>query len=323
MKIFVTGATGFIGSHLCHRLIADGHQVVALVRNPEKAKCLPDAVETISGDLSLFKQDDLVLPECDLVIHMAGVLFARDAQAYHETNCRAVQDLLQCLNRQTWRPKRFVFASSLAAVGPSDPERPAVEDDPAKPIEDYGRSKLAAEQALRDAPFPVTVFRPGMVLGPRDLAMLTVFKMAARGIGFKVAGLNQKFSFIFVEDLVSAIMKMALDTRPNHQLYFTGYKTHADMETFWKITSDVLQRKIRVLKIPKPVLFGLMIGSSLVTRFFPVTNKLNYKQYRQMTVPAFLCSSEALQRDLNWEPQHDLRTSIAKTAAGYKAAGWI
>src|SRR5215204_844110 len=109
MKILVTGATGFIGNHLVHRLVRDGHSVVALVRNREKAKDLPP-VEILEGDLSLFENPRTVLPACDAVIHLAGVVAADRLADYERINFTAVKHLVACIDRQGWKPKRFLFS---------------------------------------------------------------------------------------------------------------------------------------------------------------------------------------------------------------------
>src|SRR5262245_57979690 len=139
MRVFVTGATGFIGAHLCRALVAGGHQVVALVRDPKKAAAeLPaTGVEALAGDLSVFDRADLVLPACDVVIHLAGVVAADTLDQYQAINHEAVRSLVRALGRQAWRPRRFLFASSLAAVGPSASRAPRTERDPAEPIEPY------------------------------------------------------------------------------------------------------------------------------------------------------------------------------------------
>src|SRR5512139_1057361 len=146
MKILVTGATGFIGNHLVHRLVRDGHSVVALVRNRDKARELP-AVEVLEGDLTLFEHPRTVLPACDAVIHLAGVVAAERIEDYERINFTAVKHLVACLERQSWKPKRLLFSSSLAAAGPS--ATPLTERDPCAPIEAYGTSKLEAERFLQ------------------------------------------------------------------------------------------------------------------------------------------------------------------------------
>src|SRR5262245_23502605 len=100
MKFFLTGATGFIGTDLSRRLVADGHSVVALVRNPKKAAELPPEVERFEGDLSTFDDPGCVLPPCDIVIHMAGVVTAKNPADYDRVNFGAVKSFVACLERQ-------------------------------------------------------------------------------------------------------------------------------------------------------------------------------------------------------------------------------
>src|SRR5438046_8293324 len=112
MKVFVTGATGFIGQHVCRALAARGDALVAMVRRPDKASTLPAGTEMFVGDLSRFSAPDAVLPECDVVIHLAGVVAAKKSDEYDAINFVAVKSLVDCLSRQAWTPKRVLFASS-------------------------------------------------------------------------------------------------------------------------------------------------------------------------------------------------------------------
>ena len=326
MRIFVTGATGFIGAHLCRELVAGGHQVVALVRDPKKAAAeLPaSGVETLAGDLSLFERDDLVLPPCELVVHLAGVVAAKSPEQYDAVNFGAVKHLVKALARQSWRPRRLLFASSLAAVGPTATRVPKTERDPAEPVEPYGRAKLKAEQFLAaEAPFPTTSFRPSIVFGPRDTATLTFFKMARRGIGFRVAGQPQALSFIDVDDAVTGIVAMAQDTSDAHRTYFLSAREQMDTELLWKAMSEAIGRRVRVMRVPRPMLRSASVLSTAFSKVFGFTNQLDAKQYDQMVAPAFLCSSEALQKAHGWTPRVSLVGSLAKAWAGYKADGWL
>ena len=325
MRFLVTGATGFIGTHLCHRLVKDGHEVIALVRNPEKAEALPTTgVHILNGDLSLFKDPELKLPACDVIVHLAGVISARCQQEYRAVNYDAVVDLVQCLLSQSWRPKRFVFASTLAAGGPSQPSVLKTEQDEDEPVEAYGRSKLDAEHYLKKvAPCPVTSFRPGAVFGPGDPAFLTVFRMAARGWGIRVAGRDPQFSYIYVDDLVEAIIPLLMDAASGHKTYYTVYPEPSTINTMWNILSETMQHKIRVAPIPAPLLFAAMLGSTAASKVLPYKNQLDLKQYRQLTAPAFICSSQALQDDFQWRAGTDLARCIQQTTAAYREAGWL
>jgi len=118
MKYFITGIAGFIGTHLSRKLLEDGHQIVAQVRDKLRGEeLIKQGVEVVFGDLSLFKDKYLVLPQVDCVIPLAGVIAADTLEQYDQINYQSVVDLVECLHRQSWSPKKFIFASSLAAAG--------------------------------------------------------------------------------------------------------------------------------------------------------------------------------------------------------------
>jgi nucleoside-diphosphate-sugar epimerase len=326
MRILVTGATGFIGAHLCRALVAQGHEIVALVRDPARAASeLPaSGVEPLAGDLGLFERDDLVLPRCDLVIHLAGVVAASSPEAYEAINYTAVTHLVRALARQKWQPRRLLFASSLAAAGPSATRTPKSERDPAEPIEPYGRAKWKAEQFLRaEAPFPTTSCRPPLVFGPRDTATMTIIKMARRGVGFRVAGEPQQLSFVDVDDAVAGILAMAEDTSRAHHVYFVSAREIMDTETLWHAMAEALGRRVRVVRVPRTVLRSASLASTAAAKVFGFTNQLDKKQVDQMFAPAFVCTSAALEAAHGWKPRVSLTASLAKAWAGYRADGWL
>lgn len=153
MRLLVTGCTGFIGSHLTRLLLAEGHTVVGLVRNPDKLDAdLRGRIEVLRGDLGLFRDPSLVLPEVDVVIHLAAVIAGENEAEYAAINFDAVKDVVEAIDRQSFRPRRFVFASSLAAAGPNREGAVHTEADRTEPIDAYGRAKRDAEKLLVTRP---------------------------------------------------------------------------------------------------------------------------------------------------------------------------
>lgn len=322
MRFVVTGATGFIGGHLIERLVADGHEVVALVRSPERAGRLRElGVTLLAGDLSLFADADLQLEPADVVVHLAGVVAAQTPGEYEAINFRAVVDLMECLHRQSWTPQRLLFASSLAACGPSPGDRPWTEADATAPIDPYGDAKARAEVALREAKFPVTCFRPPVVLGPGDPAFLTVFKAAKSRVGFRVTGPPQRLSWIYVDDLVNALVLMAHDSRVGDYTYFTGSPETVDTNRLWDALRGALDRRIAVVPLPAGVLKIAGAVSTWGSGMLGLHNQLDEKQVAQIIAPAFVCSSEALYRDLGWAPEVSFEDAVQRTADGYRALG--
>jgi nucleoside-diphosphate-sugar epimerase len=323
VRVFVTGGTGFIGSHLCRRLAERGDEVVALVRSKKKAAQLPARTTLVEGDLSLFADSNAQLPPCDVVIHLAGVVAADRVADYEAINFDAVKNLIECIERQSWKPRRLLFASSLAAAGPSPKGAVLTEGDPPRPIDPYGDAKARAEPLVRAAPFPTTIFRPPMVLGPGDEASLTLFRAARARLGFRVAGAPQELSFVDVRDLVEAILLMADDRRTGHYCYYASHPAQTDTRALWRELAQAVGRRVLVLPVPKWVLYLAMLGATAGAALLRFRNQLDSKQYAQMIAPAFLCSGERLRRDLGWKPRHELADCLAFAAAGYRAAGQL
>lgn len=323
LRIFVTGATGFIGLHLCRALAARGDHVIALVRTASKGRALPPGVETFEGDLSSFAEPSTRLPPFDVMVHLAGVVAADRKDDYEAVNFRAVKDVVTCLGRQSFLPRRLLFASSLAAAGPCSHGEALTEDSPLKPVDAYGKAKARAEALLTDLPYPTTVFRPPIVFGPGDSASLTLFQAARSGVGFRVAGVPQQLSFVDVRDLVDSLLLLADDTRPGSFVYFTSHPVAFDVVELWNGLSAAVGRPVRVLPIPRAVLRTAMHASTGFSKIFRFKNQLDEKQYAQMTAPAFVCSSSKLRRDLGWAPHHGLVGCLAHAAEGYRQAGLL
>jgi len=323
LKIFITGATGFIGTHLTKLLVETGHEVTALLRTEAKKKNLPSKVEVIKGDLSLFEDENLKLPAFDVVIHLAGVIFEKNKAGYYKYNFHAVEHIVNCLKRQDWKLKRFVFASSLAAAGPSNPDVPMLETDIPNPVDHYGGAKLASEKFLETvAEFAHTSFRPAIVLGPGDENSLTLFKMAKGHLGVNIDGKPQYMSFVDVDDLNDGILKMVEDDTNANRKFFVSHPDRASNVLIFKTLEKVMNTKVFLIPLPKFVLFGAMKASTLVSSVFGIKNQLDEKQYNQL-LNHFVCSGKALTTQLGWSPKHNLESSAKKAYEGYKAQGWI
>ncbi|MBF0104101.1 MAG: NAD-dependent epimerase/dehydratase family protein [Deltaproteobacteria bacterium] len=325
MKFFITGATGFIGQHLCRDLIKHGHEVAALVRSHKKAASLKhDRLEIIYGDLDSFKDPAFKIPHCDQIIHLAGIVTAKKQSDYEKTNFFSTVNLYSFLKNQKWQPQRILFCSSQAAAGPAITDQPLTESDKASPVDAYGLSKFNAEKfLLSQKDIPVTVFRPCTVVGPLDTNILNLYKMAKRGFGFVPQNQNQHISFIALSDLVDVIIKLTQDSSTDHRLYFVSHNEPTDVHALWNEVAQSLGTKIKLVPVPMPLLYLAMKANTLLSNILPVPIVLDKKYYQQLQQKTWLCSSQKLQSDFNWVPHIALAQALKETAAGYKAAGWI
>ncbi len=224
MKALVTGASGFIGSHMAEYLIACGMDVVCPVRDKSRLRHLEGIAACVVAydELSSEIESD---EGFDYVIHLAGATRARDYETYQAANVGRTRDLLESFSRQSHnsRLKRFVLVGSQAAAGPSpDNASPVKESDVPRPVSLYGRSKLEAEQiALSYGDhLPVTIIRPPTVFGPRDSDVLDVFRLAKYRLAPCLAGPDRLVSIVYVEDLVEGIYAACTSSNACSNIYF-------------------------------------------------------------------------------------------------------
>lgn len=324
MRYFITGCTGFIGIHLCRLLISEGHEVIGLVRNPQKIpQDFKDKLIVFKGGLDVFQQPDIKLPEVDVIIHLAGVVTSKYSSDYMQINHDAVNHLLTAIDHQQWKPKRFILASSLAASGPNRTEEALRESDAPRPIDPYGVAKLKAEQLLEGQSFPTTVFRPPIVMGPGDPAMLTVFKMVKAHFAALPMGKPQRLSFVFVADLVEAIYAMSKDESSERRVYFVASEEVVTNREIVDCIASVMNKKVMMLYVPKLLVKLVMYFSTAISIVFSVRNFYDYRQYKQMTTPSFVCTSELLNADTGWKASTKFSDAVKASVEGYQQLGWL
>lgn len=203
-RALVTGASGFIGSHLCEVLRERGHAVKAMVRETSRLTKLEDAADGHPFELAYASLDDLAalkaaMAEVDVVYHVAGATAAFDRAGFDRVNVDGVANVLAAASKAGVR--RLVLVSSLMAAGPSHPLAPRREHHRHQTgFTDYGDSKLDGEKLAfaharaRDRELEIVIVRPPLVYGPRDEDVLQMIQSAAMGIvaqpGFRRAAMS-------------------------------------------------------------------------------------------------------------------------------------
>jgi nucleoside-diphosphate-sugar epimerase len=206
--IAVTGATGFVGSHLVEALVRGGVRPRLLVRDP--ARLLPglaERCEVLRGDVEDAVAVHRLAEGCGTLLHLAGRLRAARAADFDRTNRGGTENVVAATAAAA-PGARLIYVSSLAAAGPSDDPAGRSPDEPPAPISAYGRSKLAGEAAVRGGAAPWSILRPPAIYGPRDVDVLQFFKLAAGGIVPLPAG-ERTVTVAHVADVVRAILAAA------------------------------------------------------------------------------------------------------------------
>ena len=196
----------------------------AIVR-PGNRKPVPAGIEVVEAPLDPAALERAIA-ESSLIVHSAALVRAASVRQMEQVNVDGTRAVVEAANGAG---ARLIFLSSQAAIGPGTAERPSREDDVPQPLTAYGRSKLAAEAVVRsDAQVAWTIVRPSAVYGPRDRGFLPLFRLASRGMFLMVTRPTTPFTFIYVDDLVQAVVTAATDERAANRDVLPGTSRSAD-----------------------------------------------------------------------------------------------
>ena len=318
--ILVTGATGFIGSHLVERLAAHGRPVRCLVRRTSDLAGLPRGIEVAYGDLESGAGIAEALVCVETVLHLAGVTKALTAADYDRGNALATANLV----RAAGNVRRFVHVSSLAAAGPSAAARPLTEADEPHPVSHYGRSKLAGEQAVMhsDLADRAVVVRPPVVYGPRDRDVLQMLRTVARGWMARIGSAPRLFSHIYVGDLVDGIIAAA-DIPNGGQLFYLAHATPVSWDEFGSVAARLMGRKLRALAIPEMAAYVSGLCAEWRARLAGKPGILSRDKVREACCEGWVCDPALARRKLGFCALTGLEEGLRRTLAWYKEAGWL
>ena len=332
MKAYVTGGTGFIGSHLVEQLVDQGYHVTCLTRKTSNLRWLnhlltakSPQVRLVTGDLQ--DSDTLVdhVQDVDLVFHLAGLTKAPDAATYDQVNAGGTRSLIEaCLAVETGL-NRFVYCSSLAAVGPSRDATPQAEDVTPQPLTDYGRSKLKGERVAREYAdrLPITIIRPPVVYGPRDADIFLFFQMINRGVIPILGDTDKLLSLVHVKDLVAGLYTAAVSERAIGETYFL---TDGEIHTWMgieRIIADALEKRPFRVKVPFFLVDFISILTETAAKVTRQTPTLNRQKVQDLKQRFWICDSRKAERELGYRPTYFLQKGIQDTAAWYQANGWL
>jgi len=322
MKALVTGATGFVGSHLAEALRRRGDEVTVLARSARKAETLqPLGVTLVEGDLHATAALARAVEGQDVIYHVAGTVAARDEAEFHRANREGTRNLLAAAERAG--RARFVLVSSMAAAGPASPGRPLVGGEAPRPVTAYGRSKLAAEQAVTASALPWTIVRPPTVYGPRDREVLKVFRLARLRIAPVFGDGGQELSAVHGADLADALVAAGTAPGTIGRLY---YACHAEVLTsggFVRAIAAAMGRRVTVVGVPRGVARALLTITEAGARVTGTPTILTRDKAHEFFQPAWTGDPEPLARDAGWRARHDLRSGLADTYQWYRSAGWL
>lgn len=326
MKDLVTGATGFIGSHLVEALVQQGDQVRCLVRNTNHLGWVKDLpVEFVVGDCQDKKSLQQAVQDVDQVFHLAGAIMAAKENTFFEVNGQGTRNLLQACIENNTGLKKFIYLSSQAAAGPSPIGGKKIESDLCEPVSPYGKSKLLGEQlALSHAhELPLLILRPCAVYGPRDKGFFTLVQCLSRNIRPCLSGHDQYVSMCYVEDLVRAILLAAEAQNESGEIFFLSDGHDYRMDEIADIFAQAMAIRTLKLRIPQHLLFGMGFFAECFARVTGKPSIMSRGKVREMRCANWLCDIAKARSALGFEPRIALAQGAALTVAWYKKEHWL
>ena len=315
--ILITGGSGFIGSHLLERFSALGAPARALLRR--KAP-LPPGVETVHGDLASGGGLEAALRGVSTVIHVAGVTKALRADDFYRGNTRASERLARAV---AGRDLRFVHVSSLAAAGPSPDGVPITEDSANHPLTHYGKSKLEAEQAVRDILPAAVIVRPPVVYGPRDTGVFRLLKSISQGLVLEISGGERWFSSIYVSDLVDALLAAADSPQAPGRTYFTAHAKPSTWRDLGAAAARIMARRPMRVCVPVPAAYAIGWCAEVWSRLTSTPGIISREKIAEARCASWVCDTRRAAAELGFVAQTGLEAGLAETLAWYREAGWI
>jgi uncharacterized protein YbjT (DUF2867 family) len=298
----LTGATGFVGSHVLAKAVGAGWQVRALARRPQRpvAGC-----EWVPGALDDTAALSRLADGVDAVIHVAGTINAAGRDAFHEGNVVGTLNMVEAARAAG--VARFVHVSSLAARMPD--------------LSDYGWSKARAEAVIAASGLDWTIVRPPAVYGTGDKEMLDLFRMAARGVVLLPPG--GRLSLIEAGDLARLLLALV----PASETLAATFEPDDGRTEGWThpelaraLGEAVGRRRVLPIAVPKA---GLRIASAIDRRLRGARAKLSADRVRYFCHPDWVARPEHRPPLALWRPKTGTFAGLRATAMWYREQGWL
>lgn len=322
----VTGANGFVGSHLVDLLLEKGYRVRCITRKTSNLRWLENKDVEIH-DCGLLNKEGLLkaLDGAEYIYHVAGVVKSKKPEGYFKGNVDTTRTLLEVALDFKDNLKKILIVSSQTVAGPSLDGKPVNEEMECKPITTYGKSKLAEENLARSFMdrLPITICRAPAVYGERDTEILIFFKTFNSGL-MTTIGFNTKLiSLIHVKDLVDGFYLAAINDDAIGQTYFISSEKYYTWEEIGEVTSKILNKKPLKVKVPHKIVYSLATISQFFALFSSKPATLNIEKARDITQTAWICDTSKAIKELGYRQNISIERGINMTCDWYKEMKWI
>lgn len=322
----VTGANGFVGSHLVDYLLLKNFEVRCIVRKSSNLQWL-QGKEVRIFDCGLFDKAGLreAFKDVNYFFHVAGVVKAKNEAGYFQGNVEATRVLLEVASESKQSLKKFIVVSSQTVTGPSLDGKPVNEEIECKPLTTYARSKLKQEQLVMSYKdiIPVTICRAPAIYGERDTEIFIYFQLFNRGLTTMIGLDKKELSLLHVADLAEGLYLAAMSESTNGQTYFISSEKFYNWDEVGEVTSKVLGKKAFRIRIPHFIVFIIAAIAQFFAMFSSKPATLNIEKAKDLIQRYWICDTSKAMRDIGYRQKVSIEEGIKRTCGWYRQMKWI
>jgi nucleoside-diphosphate-sugar epimerase len=326
LKILLTGASGFVGSHILDSLRRRGLTPALLLRTTSDKRFITPHLTDVEvrpgsiGDLQSLRQ---ALAGITHVIHCAGATKAARVSGFYEVNQGGTRNVVAAINEQQGQVQRLVHISSLAAAGPASREKPAREEDAPRPVSEYGKSKLAAELEVRHhCRADHVILRPPAVYGPRDEEFLRLFRAVKHHLLPRMSG-SQALSLVFVKDLAEAVVTCLSHPAAAGRTYYVAGREVVTARTMAEEVAAQMTSWTLPLPLPVALLWPICLAREAWSRLTGKPSVLSLQKFAELRAAGWACDPTRLERETGCACATTLTQGIAETLRWYRECSWL
>ena len=322
----VTGANGFVGSHLVDYLLTKNFEVRCIVRKSSNLRWL-EGKDIKIFDCGLFDKEGLrkAFKDANYIFHVAGVVKAKNEEGYFRGNVEATNVLLEAAKEIKDSLRKFIIVSSQTVSGPSSIGKPVNEETECKPMTTYARSKLKQEQvtlSYKDI-FPITICRAPAIYGERDTEIFIYFQVFNKGLTTMIGFGKKELSLLHVADLVEGLYLAAISEKAKGEIYFISSEKFYNWDEVGKITSEVLGKKALKIRIPHFLVYTIAAFAQFFAMFSSKPATLNLEKAKDLVQSYWICDTSKAVKELGYRQKISVEDGIKRTCEWYKKMKWI
>jgi nucleoside-diphosphate-sugar epimerase len=327
MKVFLTGASGFVGSHVLDALLAGRHEVSILLQRTSNTRFISHHLAAVTVHYGSLEEVPLLteaMAGVEAVIHCAGKTKALHSSDFYRVNQAGTRHVVTAANACRESVRHLVYISSLAVSGPGVPGCPAEETGEPCPVSVYGRSKWLGEVEVRKhCHLPWTILRPAAVYGPRDAEFLAVFQQVKRRIMPLVSGAKRYLNLVYGPDVAAAVLCSLRNDRAAVGTFHVGAEPPCTDEEFMEeIAAQLRCRPVR-LRIPRVGLYLASVIQEILSLATGRPNMLSRQKLPELLAPGWVCSTGKIRKDLGFTAPTSLKEGVSRTIEWYRGEGWL